>query len=149
MITIRKAEKEDIDAIYEIDKASVPIPWSKNSIEEELLNMLAKIIVAVENEEVIGFAICWFVMDECHIGNIVVSPNCRHQGIGKKMLEALLEGTKEHMTNYITLEVRVTNSIAISLYEKFGFKEVCVRKHYYKNPDGTYEDALIMSKDLY
>ena len=147
MIEIRKMKPEYVDAVYEIDKASVPIPWSKKSIEEELNNMLANFLVAVNDEKVIGFAMCWFVMDECHIGNIAVSPDYRRKGVGEKLFKSLLQGTKEHGTNYIILEVRTSNEPAIKLYEKFGFEEVCIRKHYYKNPDGTYEDALIMSKN--
>ena len=148
MITIEKMKKEYIDEVYEIDKLSVPIPWSKKSIEEELNNMLASFIVAKDNERVIGFAMCWYIMDECHIGNIAVHPDYRRKSIATKLLNELLNGTKEHGTNYILLEVRVSNTPAQSLYKKLGFNDVVVRKHYYKNPDGSYEDALIMSKNI-
>ena len=147
MITIEKMKKEYIDEVFEIDKASVPIPWSKNSIEEEMNNILAKFIVAKDNEKVIGFAMCWFIMDECHIGNIAVLSDYRNQGIATMLLDNLLEDCKEHCTNYLMLEVRISNTPAINLYKKLGFEESVVRKKYYKNPDGTYEDALIMSKD--
>ena len=147
MITIDKMKKEYIDEVYEIDKASVPIPWSKNSIEEEMNNMLAKFIVAKDDEKVVGFAMCWYVMDECHIGNIAVLPEYRKQKIATRLLDNLLEDCKKHGTNYLMLEVRVSNQPAISLYKKLGFEETVVRKKYYKNPDGTYEDALIMSKN--
>ena len=147
MITIEKMKKEYIDEVFEIDKASVPIPWSKNSIEEEMNNILAKFIVAKDNEKVIGFAMCWFIMDECHIGNIAVLSDYRNQGIATMLLDNLLEDCKEHGTNYLMLEVRISNTPAINLYKKLGFEESVVRKKYYKNPDGTYEDALIMSKD--
>ena len=147
MITIEKMKKEYIDDVYEIDRLSVPIPWSKNSIEEEMNNMLAKFIIAKEDEKVIGFAMCWFIMDECHIGNIAVHPDYRKKGIATKLLDELLKDSKEeHGTNNILLEVRISNEPAISLYKKLGFDELVVRKHYYKNPDGTYEDALIMNK---
>ncbi|MBR3281154.1 MAG: ribosomal protein S18-alanine N-acetyltransferase [Clostridia bacterium] len=147
MITIEKMKKEYIDEVYEIDKASVPIPWSKNSIEEEMNNILAKFIVAKDGDIVIGFAMCWFIMDECHIGNLAVLPSYRNQGVATKLLDDLLKECDEHGTNYLLLEVRVSNTPAINLYKKLGFEESVVRKHYYKNPDGTYEDALIMSKD--
>ena len=148
MITIEKMKKEYIDDVFEIDKASVPIPWSKNSIEEEMNNMLSKFIVAKDDEKVVGFAMCWFIMDECHIGNIAVQPEYRNQGIATQLLDNLLEDCKEHGTNYLMLEVRVSNKPAINLYKKLGFEETVVRKQYYKNPDNTYEDAIIMSKDI-
>ncbi len=148
MITIEKMKSEYIDDVYEIDKLSVPIPWSKKSIEEEMNNMLANFIVAKEDEKVVGFAMCWFIMDECHIGNIAVHPDYRHQKIASKLLDELLKGTKEHGTNYLLLEVRVSNIPAINLYKKLGFEEVVIRKKYYKNPDGSYEDAIIMNKNI-
>ena len=149
MITIEKMKKEYIDEVYEIDKLSVPIPWSKNSIEEEMNNMLAKFIVAKEDEKVIGFAMCWFVMDECHIGNIAVHPNFRNQGVATSLLNNLLDNCQEeHGTQNLLLEVRVSNEPAINLYHKLGFEDLVVRKHYYKNPNGTYEDALIMTKEI-
>ncbi len=141
-------KKEYIDDVYEIDKKSVPIPWSKNSIEEEMNNMLAKFIVAKDDDKVIGFAMCWFIMDECHIGNIAVHPNYRNQKIASTLLNELLKDCKEHGTNYLLLEVRASNVPAQNLYKKLGFEEVVVRKKYYKNPNNTYEDAIIMSKNI-
>ena len=148
MISIEKMKKEYIDAVYEIDELSVPIPWSKASIEEEMNNILASFLVAKDDDRVIGFAMCWFIMDECHIGNVVVHPDYRKQGIASKLLDELLKGCKEHGTNYLLLEVRASNENAQNLYKKYGFEELVVRKKYYKNPDGTYEDAIIMDKDL-
>ncbi len=148
MITIEKMKSEYIDDVYEIDKLSVPIPWSKNSIQEELNNMLSKFIVAKDGEKIVGFAMCWFIMDECHIGNIAVHPNYRNQKIASTLLNELLKDCKEHGTNYLLLEVRASNVPAQNLYKKLGFEEVVVRKKYYKNPNNTYEDAIIMSKNI-
>ena len=147
MITIEKMKKEYLDDVFEIDKASFPRPWSKDSFEEEMNNILAKFIVAKDDDKVIGFAMCWFIMDECHIGNVAVQKEYRNQGIATMLLDNLLKDCDEHGTTYLMLEVRVSNEPAISLYKKLGFEETVVRKHYYKNPDGTYEDALIMTKN--
>lgn len=149
MVTIEKMKKEYVDDVFEIDKQSVPIPWSKNSIEEEMNNILAKFIVAKDDDKVIGFAMCWFIMDECHIGNIAVLPDYRNQGIATMLLEDLLKDCKkDHGTCNLLLEVRESNIPAQNLYKKLGFIELIVRKHYYKNPDGSYEDAIIMTKDI-
>ena len=148
MITIEKMQKKYIDDVYEIDKASVPIPWSKTSIEEEMNNILAKFIVAKDDDKVIGFAMCWFIMDECHIGNIAVLPSYRKQGVATMLLNNLLEDCSEHGTTNLLLEVRVSNLHAQNLYKKLGFQELIIRKQYYKNNDGTYEDAIIMNKEL-
>jgi ribosomal-protein-alanine N-acetyltransferase len=145
---IEKMKKEYIDDVYNIDALSVPIPWSKNSIEEEIDNPLSLFYVAKEDEKVIGFTMCWFVMDECHIGNLAVHPDYRNKGVGTALLNKILESFEEHETKNVLLEVRTSNENAIKLYKKLGFTEVCVRPHYYKNPDGTYEDALNMNKEV-
>ncbi len=147
MITIEKMKSEYIDDVFEIDRLSVPIPWSKKSIEEEMNNMLAKFIVAKEDNKVVGFAMCWFIMDECHIGNLAIHPDYRNKGIASSLLDDLLKDCKEHGTTYLLLEVRASNVPAQNLYKKLGFEEVVTRKKYYKNPDGTYEDAIIMGKN--
>ncbi len=149
MITIEKMKEEYIDDVYEIDKISVPIPWSKNSIKEEINNMLTNFLVAKDDEKVVGFIICWNIMDECHIGNIAVLPEHRNKGIAHKLFNEILKDAKEnHGINYLLLEVRKSNDVAINLYKNLGFKEVVVRKEYYKNPDNTYEDAICMSMDV-
>ena len=145
---IEKMKKEYIDEVYNIDALSFPIPWSKKSIEEELNNPLSIFLVAKEDEKIIGFAICWFVMDECHIGSIAVLPEYRNQGIATELFNTISKEFETHKTKNVLLEVRVSNENAINLYKKLGFSEVCVRPQYYKNPDGTYEDALNMIKDL-
>ena len=98
------SKKEYIDQVYEIDKASVPIPWSKNSIEEEMNNMLAKFVVAKEDDEVVGFAMCWFIMDECHIGNIAVLSEYRNQGIATMLINNLLEDCKDDNLSFSFLK---------------------------------------------
>lgn len=149
MIKIEKMKEEYIDDVYEIDKASFPIPWSRDLFREEINNPLAKFIIAKDEEIVVGFAVCWFVMDECHIGNIAVLPEYRKKGIASSLFNELLKNSQEeHSTKYLLLEVRASNTPAINLYKKLGFKELVVRKHYYKNPDGSYEDAIMMDKDL-
>ena len=146
MIVIEKMKNEYIDDVFEIDRLSVPIPWSKNSIEEEMNNMLANFIVAKEDAKIVGFAMCWYIMDECHIGNIAVHPDYRKKGIATSLLNELLKGCNEHGTKSILLEVRVSNIPAQELYKKLGFEELVIRKQYYKNPDGTYEDTIVMTK---
>jgi ribosomal-protein-alanine N-acetyltransferase len=62
--------EEDLDGILEVEKTSFPIPWSKNSFEDELKNILATYLVAKVDNTVIGYIGAWFVIDECHITNI-------------------------------------------------------------------------------
>jgi len=147
-IVITKMTKEDLLGVYEVEKNAFPIPWPISSFEEELNNMLATYLVAKIDEKIVGYVGVLFVMDECHILNIAVDSNYRRMGIATELVNELFRHCKEHQTRYVILEVRVTNIPAQKLYSKFGFKDEVLRKDYYKNPDGSREDALIMCLDF-
>lgn len=144
-ITISRMTKEDLEGVYEVEKDAFPIPWPISSFEHELTNLLATYLVAKLNEKVVGYIGMWFVMDECNITNVAVHKDYRNNGIASKLIEEMLKLCKEHQTKYIMLEVRTNNIPAQKLYSKYGFKGEIIRKNYYKNPDGTREDALVMS----
>lgn len=147
-IIIEKMTFEDLDDVYEIDKDSFPVPWSKSSFEEELRNMLATYLVAKVDGKVIGYIGSWMVIDECHITNIAVNSKYRRKGVASKLVNELLKYCNNHGISYVLLEVRLNNFAAQKLYERFGFKSDGIRKGYYKNPDGTYDDAILMTKEF-
>lgn len=147
-LIIEKMTAEDLDTVYQIDEASFPIPWSKTSFEEELKNLLASYFVAKIAGQVVGYIGTWMVVDECHIMNVAVHPQFRRKGIAGKLVQHVLRYCNEHGISYILLEVRLHNFAAQNLYEKYGFRVDGVRKAYYKNPDGSYEDALLMIKEF-
>ena len=147
-IEISKLTHDDLEGIYEVEKDAFPIPWPISSFEEELNNILATYLVAKIDNKVVGYIGMWFVMDECHITNVAVHSEYRNNKIATRLINELLNLCKEHGTTYIMLEVRTNNIPAQNLYSKFGFTEEVIRKDYYKNPDGTREDALVMSKEI-
>ena len=147
-IQISKMCMDDLQGVYDVEKSSFPIPWSISSLEEEMKNMLATYLVAKIDNKIVGYIGMWFVMDECHITNIAVLEEYRRNGIGKQLVNELLKNCKEHGTTYIQLEVRKANIPAQKLYESFGFKIDFNRKNYYKNPDGSHEDAYVMIKNI-
>lgn len=142
-ITIKPMTKFDIDAIIELEKAAYgEHHWSKESFYNELSNNLAKYFCAFnEDNKLIGYAGCWQILEEAHITNIAVSIDFRRKYIGEALLKNIIDSCYQNMVKFITLEVRVSNKAAISLYEKYGFKSLGVRKGYYQNNN---EDALIM-----
>ena len=116
--------------------------WSYNVLKQELENPNTTYIIAKENNEVLGFAGISVCLDEATLNNIVVKKSHRNRGIGGELLESLIELCSElHMKSF-TLEVNVENEVAIHLYEKFGFKNLGIRKKYYNNS----HDAFIMTK---
>ena len=115
--------------------------WSYNVLKQELVNDKTKYIIAKEKNEVVGFAGISVIFDEATLNNIVVKKSCRGKGIGE-MLETLIDLCSDMNLKTFTLEVNVENTPAIKLYEKFGFKNLGIRKKYYNNTT----DAYIMTK---
>lgn len=116
--------------------------WSYNVLKQELENRNTTYIVAKENDEIVGFAGLSTCLDEATLNNIVVKKSHRNRGIGGELLEALIELCSDLSMRTFTLEVDTENAPAIHLYEKFGFKNLGIRKNYYNNT----RDAFIMTK---
>ncbi len=142
-IKIRRMKVDDVDNVIKIEeKAYGEHHWSKDSFLSEIRNELARYYCAVdENKNLVGYAGSWQILEEAHITNIAVSPEMRRKHIGEALLCGIIEDCYKNMVKYITLEVRVSNAAAISLYEKYGFKSFGTRIGYYQNNN---EDALIM-----
>lgn len=137
---IHKLEHRFLDEIDRIEKDSFKEPWSKEAYEKELTNIMANYRVITVENEVVAYGGFWKILDEADINNIAVKKEYRGMGFGKMLMNALIEDAKAQNVKAMTLEVRVSNQSAISLYKKLGFKEAGTRKKYY--PDN--EDALIM-----
>lgn len=142
-IKIDKMTTADVDEIYEIEKESYgEHHWSKDSFYSEVSNNIARYYVAKdENNKILGYIGSWFIIEETHITNVSVSPKFRKKSIGEALLVHLIQQCYKEKIKYITLEVRVSNEPAIKLYEKYQFKSLGTRKHYYQDNN---EDALIM-----
>lgn len=146
MLTIRKMTELDVDAVFDIEVHSFKTPWSKDAFYKEMTeNALAEYIVICEEDRIVGFGGMWLIIDEIHITNIAIAPNERGKGYSKPLVQAMIDFATERRFKHMTLEVRVSNAIAIALYEQFGFVSVGKRPKYYID---TGEDALVMWKEL-
>ena len=134
-----------INGVYQLSKECFAIPWTLDSINNELNNPLAKYVIAqdLSTNEVIGFVGIWIIAGEGDITNIAVNSSYRKQGIASNLLSKLIEFSKEFNCTDITLEVRSSNTPDQNLYKKFGFQEEGIRKMYYSDNG---EDAIIMWK---
>lgn len=133
---------KDLDDMKDILYSDFDNFWSYNVLKQELENENTTYIIAKEKEEVVGFAGISVCIDEATLNNIVVKKSCRGKGIGGEMLETLIDLCSDMNLKTFTLEVNVENTPAIKLYEKFGFKNLGIRKKYYNNTT----DAYIMTK---
>ena len=119
-------------------------PWSEKSVGEELRNDLALWLVAVDQGTVAGYVGSQTVLGETDMMNVAVHPGHRRQGIAEALINALVTELREMGSHCLTLEVRASNSPAIALYEKLGFRQVGRRPNYYRHPR---EDGLILRKE--
>jgi len=142
---IRSMTSAHVSQVAELEKLCFSDPWSEKSVASELTNPLALWLVAVQGDTVAGYIGSQSVMGESDMMNVAVHPDFRRQGVAKKLVQALVDALLENGNHCLTLEVRVSNAPAISLYEKLDFVQVGLRKNYYRNPK---EDALILRKEF-
>jgi len=146
-VEIRRLRVRDLNAIEEIERASYPTPWSRSMFAGEIGKPTSLCLGAFggpELGELVGYLIVSRYVDAWHVMNVAVSPSRRRQGIAGRLLRELFERTANDGRRGYTLEVRVSNADAISLYEQLGFRSRGVRRGYYTD---NREDALIMWRD--
>ena len=125
----------------EIEKLSFSVPWSEQSIRDELGAPLSRYFIARKDGRVLGYVGTRILDGECDITNIAVHPDFRRQGLAGILLCELLSYLKEKNVTAVMLEVRESNVPARAFYEKSGFEYCGRRRNYYEKPD---EDALLM-----
>lgn len=140
---IRKMTAEDTSAVAEIEKECFSSPWTQQGLMSEVENPSAEFFVLEKDGCIAAYMGMHIVLDECYIANVAVRGSMRKQGYGKRLVENALKLAEEKGCLFITLEVRVSNAPAISLYEKCGFEKMGERKDFYSAPK---ENALIMTK---
>lgn len=136
----------DIPAVAAIEKNSFSRPWSEKGFEDSLKLPDTIFLVAEEelSKEILGYIGMYVSFDEGEITNVAVAESAQRQGIGKALVQGMLERAKEAGVCRIVLEVRRSNAAAIHVYETSGFAAVGIRKGFYELPR---EDAWIMENN--
>lgn len=134
----------DLDAIDAIEKRAYVTPWSRSMFASELGKRSSICLGAFEGAKLIGYVVNARYVDAWHIMNVAVDPDHRRRGVASRLLERLFELTADDERRGYTLEVRVSNTGAIDLYQKLGFESRGIRPGYYTD---NREDALIMWRE--
>lgn len=142
-MTIREMQLDDLEQVMVIENENFSVPWTETGFFSFLIRQDAMFLVAEENEQIRGYCGVVTVLDEGDITNVSVDKKYQGQGIGKALVQGLIEKTMEAGVTTLHLEVRESNAGAIALYEKMGFEKVGVRKNYYEAPT---EDGVLMSR---
>ena len=142
---IRFATEADIPSIAEIERTIYPDPWSEKTFLS-CLTANTDFFVIEENDVVCGFAVLDRSLGiEAELHNIAISDKYRGKGLGKALMDTVVESARANGADKIMLEVRASNATALSLYTKYGFEKVGLRPGYYRHPTET---AILMDLDL-
>jgi len=139
---VRPMTDGDLDAVMAIEVESSASPWNYEHFQHELTAPHSWPLVAVEVSRIIGYICLMSLFEEAQILNIAVLPDRRGRGVAKMLLERAISRALDAGAEVMALEVRASNSNAIALYERFGFKQVGIRTRYYD----AAEDAILMEK---
>lgn len=141
-LKIREMMPADLEQVHFMENLCHSTPWSLNSFKYELGNNDAILKVAFSGNRILGYICVRTILDMTHLLNITVLPEFRRKGVGSMLLRNIVDELKRIKPGtLLTLEVRQSNTEAIRLYEKFGFKATGTRRNYFQDPQ---DDALIM-----
>jgi ribosomal-protein-alanine N-acetyltransferase len=136
----------DLDAVAAAEGRIHPFPWTRGNFVDSLAAGHGAWL-ALEDGQMIGYAIMMQVLDEAHLLNISVLPELQRSGRGSALLSHLFELARMRAAKRMLLEVRPGNVSGKALYKRHGFVEIGRRRDYYPVHEGR-EDAIVMARDL-
>ena len=142
----RPMQLNDLDAIMAIEPYIYPYPWTRGNFSDSF-NSGYSAWVLLRNEVIIGYALVMMVLDEAHLLNLSIAKDHQKQGLGRVLLEHMIDIAKNNQAANMFLEVRPSNISAIALYENMGFNEMAIRRGYYPAKNSR-EDAVLMGLAL-
>ena len=145
-LRFRPMQMADLDAIMAIEPTIYPYPWTRGNFSDSLDAGYSGWVYE-EQGRIIGYAMLMLVLDEAHLLNISIAKSHQGRGLGRALLEYMMQVARGHGAANMFLEVRPSNLSAIRLYESTGFNEMAVRRGYYPAADGR-EDAILMGMAL-
>ena len=141
---IRRMQENDLPAVRTIEALSFSNPWSDDTFRGEIQNTSISfpfVVVRRPGDEVVAYIVFWLIRDDVQVNNIAVHPDCRGLGIGEALMQFAIAKVRGEGAAFMTLEVRQSNTAALTLYKKLGFEVLGTRKNYYTKPD---EDAFVL-----
>ena len=138
----------DLDDLVPVEVLSYVVPWSRGNFIDSLAAGYECRVLRSSAGELLGYFIAMAGFEEMHLLNITVTPAHQGRGLALMMLDELQAVCRQHGAAQLWLEVRISNDRARSIYRRYGFAEVGLRRGYYPNPAGPREDAVLMSFTL-
>jgi ribosomal-protein-alanine N-acetyltransferase len=143
---LRPMSQEDVSDVAALEQSAYDFPWSAGIFRDCLLAGYTAVVLEAD-AELVGYAVMSVAAGEAHLLNICLSDRLRRQGIGRGLLQHMLELAGQAGAERLYLEVRPSNRDALRLYRASGFDVVGVRRGYYRAVDGS-EDAVVLVRRL-
>lgn len=143
---IRLMNKNDLEVIVQLEEQLFSSAWSKDDYVYEIdQNPYGYYCVLEENQHIIGYIGLWIIFEQIQITTIGVDKEYQGKGYADMLMQYVMDVAQKKQCQTMSLEVRVSNQVAVKLYQKYGFEKVSIRKNYYKD---NHEDAYLMIKEL-
>ena len=146
VFSFRPMSKEDVDAVMALENTLYAFPWTPGNFRDSL-NAGYSCWVYEFGSHLVGYAVMMLGAGEAHVLNIAIGVEWQRQGLGRRLMQYLIQVAREYRAEMMFLEVRPSNLAAQRLYEDIGFNEIATRKHYYLSHGGR-EDAILMGMAL-
>lgn len=153
-LCVRDMHGQDLSQVLAIEGNAQASPWGRLSFEESLTKRNSCRVVEMSAERdsavVVGYHVASQVVDELHILNVVTAPQFQGLGLGHMLMKDILDIAQQESCNKIFLEVRASNEVAQNLYAKWQFKQIALRKEYYRPTcvGQPREDAFIFVRQI-
>ncbi len=146
-VTLAPMTQDDLEAVMAIEQSAYSHPWSRGNFRDSI-NPLFEAQCLWLDDELLGYFLAMRGFEEMHLLNITVAPARQGQGWGHMMLEALSLWSRQEGAQWLWLEVRQSNQRALQVYQRYGFRQISIRKDYYPAGRQQREHAVVMSLKL-
>lgn len=142
----RAMQARDVDAVMVVERLAYEFPWTAGNFLDSLSAGYEAELALDAGGAVAAYRIAMVGVDEMHLLNLTVRPDLQGQGLARQMLGRLEDDCRRLALSTLWLEVRPSNARARALYERWGFREVGLRRGYYPAAQGRREDAIVMRR---
>jgi ribosomal-protein-alanine N-acetyltransferase len=143
-----RMQAADLAEVLGIEYAVYPFPWTNGNFLDSLNSGYETWVLRDASHNLVGYFLMMPVVDEAHLLNITVHPDVHGRGIGRTMLGQVVRLAQDKGLVSVLLEVRPSNQRALTIYIRYGFQRIGVRKNYYPAEHNTREDAIVMRLPL-
>ena len=144
---LRDMTEADLDDVLRIECKVHTHPWTRGNFSDALRSKYQCKVYESETEGMLGYAVLMLAVDEAELLDIAIAAQHQRHGWGRKLLEEMMVLARRHAMRRVVLEVRASNTAAISLYRNSGFVDIGLRRDYYQTENGR-EDAILMGREL-